>query len=90
MIEIDGLVFERNGRAALRVDALRIDRGERLAVLGPSGSGKTTLLRLIAGLERPTGEGSNFPAEPEATDHARLLGHAAWDGCPRTSACGRT
>lgn len=72
MIEIDGLVFERNGRAALRVDALRIDRGERLAVLGPSGSGKTTLLRLIAGLERPSrgrlefsgGTGSHGPCPP--------------------------
>ena len=33
--------------------ALRVDRGETLAVLGRSGTGKSVLLRLIIGLEKP-------------------------------------
>ena len=44
----------RDAREVLAIEALDLDRGERLAVLGPNGAGKTTLLRLLAGLETPT------------------------------------
>lgn len=41
------------GDFTLRVDALTLARGERVACIGPSGSGKTTLAHLLAGLLVP-------------------------------------
>ena len=54
MISIDHLTFRyRQGELCLAIAALRVQRGEKLAVIGPSGSGKTTLLNLIAGILIP-------------------------------------
>lgn len=42
-----------DGTTALRAGALRIHRGERIAILGANGSGKSTLLRVVDGLVFP-------------------------------------
>ena len=38
---------------ALSIDNLKINQGEKVAIIGAVGSGKTTLLRLLAGLYKP-------------------------------------
>ncbi len=54
MIEINDLRFDYGaGDFCLDIPHLRVNEGERVAVVGPSGSGKTTLLNLIAGIARP-------------------------------------
>jgi len=40
-------------RICWRLQALQIEKGERVLITGPSGCGKTTLLNLLAGLLRP-------------------------------------
>lgn len=53
-IQASGLVFAyRKGSPVLDIEALTVERGEKVFLFGPSGSGKTTLLGLIAGVLRP-------------------------------------
>jgi tungstate transport system ATP-binding protein len=54
IISIRNLIIQRNGRDALRVDALDIQRGETLTVVGPNGAGKSTLLLALARLLKPS------------------------------------
>jgi energy-coupling factor transport system ATP-binding protein len=54
-LELDRTWMEyRGGRAALRGLSLRVEPGERVAVMGRNGAGKSTLLRIAAGLTEPT------------------------------------
>ena len=53
MIQLRDLLIQRNGRNALTIDALDVNRGETLAVVGPNGAGKSTLLLALADLIRP-------------------------------------
>jgi len=48
----------------LRVPSLRIDRGEKIALIGESGSGKSTLLDMLAFILQPSAAGS-FKFRPD-------------------------
>ena len=76
IIEASHLSFAyERGRPVLRDLSLRIDPGERLALVGPNGGGKSTLARLLVGLLRPDRGtvrlGGDDPARLPAAELAR-------------------
>lgn len=65
MIEVADLWKEYERRPVLRGLSLRVEAGERIALVGPNGSGKTTLLRCLLGLVQARGR-------------VRIAGHDPW------------
>jgi energy-coupling factor transport system ATP-binding protein len=55
-LALDGVthVYRDSGVRALDRVSLRVDAGERVAIIGQNGSGKSTLVRHLNGLLRPT------------------------------------
>jgi len=72
--DLSGISVVHPGRAgpvrALSDVTLRIERGEKVAILGPSGAGKSTLLRLLNATLRPARGAVRF----EGQDLAALAG----------------
>jgi len=54
VIELEAVTVAYRGRPAIRDADLRIDRGERVALVGPNGAGKSTLLRAMTAVLAPT------------------------------------
>ena len=67
VVEMQNLTMQWDDSPVLDRLNLKMDQGERLAIVGPSGCGKSTILRLLAGLLLPTsghlrlfGENQNY------------------------------
>jgi len=65
-IDLQSVSVRLGGRLVLDEVSVRIDSGERVALIGPSGAGKTTLLRVMGAHLRPS------------DGQVRVLGHAPW------------
>ncbi|SES99301.1 ATP-binding cassette, subfamily F, member 3 [Natronincola peptidivorans] len=51
LLALENIMKEYRNQLVLNDVNLRIERGERLALVGPNGAGKTTLLKIAMGLE---------------------------------------
>jgi ATP-binding cassette subfamily B protein len=72
-VEADGLTFTYPGRSSpvVRGISLRIERGERLAIVGENGAGKTTLVKLLIGLYQPDAGVVRLDGVPLVQGHAQ-------------------
>jgi len=71
-VEVEDLHFTYpDGRSALRGVDLRVETGDRVAILGPNGSGKTTLVLHLNGVLRPTRGSVRIGGDTVDDEHVR-------------------
>ncbi len=77
VLDIKGLSKAFGDNKVLEDVSLRVDRGDRMAIIGPNGIGKSTLLKILIGdLEADSGEAEwGYETHPGyfAQDHTALL-----------------
>ena len=76
-LRLEGVAKSYGDKVVLDHVSLKVQRGERIAIIGVNGAGKTTLLRMIAGeIDKSAGEivlGSNVRVGHYAQHHAEAL-----------------
>lgn len=55
LLVLENIVKEYRNQCVLNDVSLRVERGERVALVGPNGAGKTTLIKIAMGLENGDG-----------------------------------
>ncbi|SFD72643.1 ATP-binding cassette, subfamily F, uup [Sulfitobacter brevis] len=53
VVEVEGISKQFGDKTILRDFSLKVQRGDRIALVGPNGVGKTTLLNMLIGKEEP-------------------------------------
>ncbi len=81
VLDVEGLEKAYGDHRVLQGADLRVERGQRIALLGVNGAGKTTLLRILAGEIEATGGEYTFGHKTKvgyyAQHHAETLNRAA-------------
>jgi ATP-binding cassette subfamily F protein 3 len=65
MFDVQNVNLHFGERQILRDACLKVEDGERAAIIGPNGMGKSTLLKIVAGLLRPESGSVSFPNNTE-------------------------